>query len=296
MSSPKNSTNSSTLENLALGRASAFCMNLARERDFPAYAASLFVNPEPRRAFNALAAFNAEVAHVRDHITQPLPGEIRLQWWRDTLVGARTDDSDANPVVAELQHAIAKYDLPIEMLTRLIDAHVFDVYDDPMPDIAALEAHCRDTSAAMFKLRAKILGASLSDVTRIADHAGIAEGLVDVMFALPKHAARRQLYLPADLMNLKGAVAEEIFMRHVNSPLKDVLAHLRDEARTQLDAAIATLRDSPRAVRPAFLPLAQVQKNLERLERTEPFEPPLPSRLGILWTTWRASGDSAFKA
>jgi len=27
-------------------------------------------------------AFNAEVAAIRDRISQALPGEIRLQWWR----------------------------------------------------------------------------------------------------------------------------------------------------------------------------------------------------------------------
>ncbi len=36
-----------------------------------------------RGALQALYAFNAEIAGIRDRIRQPLPGEIRLQWWRD---------------------------------------------------------------------------------------------------------------------------------------------------------------------------------------------------------------------
>lgn len=288
----------STFENIALGRAAAFCMNLARERDFRSYAATLFVPPKPRRAFFALAAFNAEVAHVRDLISQPLPGEIRLQWWRDVLTGegAGREDAQANPVAAELLRAIDAYRLPAEQLVRLIDAHVFDVYDDPMPDMAALEAHSRDTSSALFALRAQILGATDKTAQRIADHSGIAEGLVDVMLTLPKHAARRQLYLPADLMNLKDANVEDIFLRRSSSQLNEVLAHLRAEARKQCEAATAMLRDAPPNARPAFLPLALVQKNLERLERADAFDPPQPSRLSILWTLWRASVNSPFKA
>ncbi|WP_024575393.1 squalene/phytoene synthase family protein, partial [Afipia sp. OHSU_II-uncloned] len=196
--------------------AAAFCSDLVRARDFRTYAASLFVSPEARRAWLALAAFNAEVAHVRDHVSQPLPGEIRLQWWRDVLTGegqGSRGEAEANPVAAELLRAIAWHDLPIEALVRLIDAHVFDVYDDPMPDMAALEAHCRDTAAALYALRAKVLGVTSPDVARIAEHAGIAEGLTDVMLALPRHAARRQLYLPGDLMNLHGVIAEEFFLR-----------------------------------------------------------------------------------
>lgn len=278
--------------------AAAFCSDLARAQDFRTYAASLFISPAARRAWIALAAFNAEVAHVRDHVSQPLPGEIRLQWWRDVLTGegqGSRGEAEANPVAAELLRAIALHDLPIEALVRLIDAHVFDVYDDPMPDMAALEAHCRDTAAALYALRAKVLGVTSPDVARIAEHAGIAEGLTDVMLALPRHAARRQLYLPGDLMNLHGVIAEEFFLRQAGPPLKDALAHLRREADKQMKQALLMLESAPSAARPSFLPLAVIGKILSRLETSDPFAPPLPSRLGVLWTTWRASGAEPFR-
>ncbi|HEX7790841.1 MAG TPA: squalene/phytoene synthase family protein [Afipia sp.] len=280
--------------------AEAFCADLVRAQDFRTYAASLFVSPEARRSWLALAAFNAEVAHVRDHVSQPLPGEIRLQWWRDALTGGSQNADhgaiEGNPVAAELLRAIALHDLPAEAFVRLIDAHVFDVYDDPMPDMAALEAHCRDTSAAMYALRARVLGVNSPETARLAEHAGLAEGLVDVMLMLPRHAARRQLYLPDDLINLHGVIAEEVFLHQTNPPLREALAHLRREARTQLDQAIALLADVSLAARPAFLPLVVIGKILTRLEVSEPFAPPVSSRLGTLWTTWRAASAKPFKA
>ena len=276
--------------------AEAFCADLVRAQDFKSYAASLFVSPEARRSWLALAAFNAEVAHVRDHVSQPLPGEIRLQWWRDALTGGGQGAVEGNPVAAELLRAASLHDLPAEAFVRLIDAHVFDVYDDPMPDMAAVEAHCRDTASALYALRARVLGANSPEITRLAEHAGIAEGLVEVMLALPRHAARRQLYLPADLMNLHGVVAEEVFLHQANAPLKEALAHLRREAGSQMDQALAMLTDTPPAARPAFLPLAMTGKTLARLEESEPFAPPTPSRLGVLWTTWRAASAKPFKA
>lgn len=278
--------------------AEAFCANLVRTQDFRTYAASLFVSAQVRRSWIALAAFHAEVAHVRDHVSQPLPGEIRLQWWRDVLTGegqGSRGEAEANPVAAELLRAISLHDLPIETFTRLIDAHVFDVYDDPMPDMAALEAHCRDTSAALYALRARVLGANLPDIARVAEHAGIAEGLIDVMLALPKHAARRQLYLPADLLNLHGVVTEDIFLHRTSAPLNEALAHLRREARSQMEQALAMLADASSAVRPAFLPLAMVGKTLARLEVADPFAPPTLPRLGTLWTAWRAASAKPFR-
>lgn len=278
--------------------AQAFCANQVRARDFTSYAASLFVPPEPRRAWLALAAFNAEVATVREHVSQPLPGEIRLQWWRDTLTGAERaqEGVQGNPIAAELLKAVAKYDLPIEALVRLIDAHVFDVYDDPMPDMAALEAHCRDTSAALYALRAKVLGGASPEITRLAEHAGIAEGLADVMVALPRHAARRQLYIPDDLMKVHGLIAEELFLRQPSVAFTETLAHLRREASSQLTQALAMLMDAPPLLRAAFLPLAQIGKILRQLETSSPFTPPLMSRLAVLWTMWRAANSKPFKA
>lgn len=280
--------------------AAAFCADLSRAQDFRTYAASLFVSPEARRASLALTAFNAEVAHVRDHVSQPLPGEIRLQWWRDALTGSGQGADhgavEGNPVAAELLRAMSLHDLPVEMLIRLIDAHVFDVYDDPMPDMAALEAHCRDTASALYALRVRVLGINSPDMTRLAEHAGIAEGLIDVMLRLPRQAARRQLYLPGDLMNLHGVIAEEFFQQQATAPLKEALAHLRREARSQMDQALAMLVDAPPVARPAFLPLAMIGKILTRLESAEPFAPPLPSRLGVLWTTWRAASAKPFRA
>lgn len=279
--------------------AAAFCTELVRAQDFRTYAASLFVPPQARRAWIALAAFHAEVAHVRDHVSQPLPGEIRLQWWRDALTGGGQGRDhgavEGNPVAAELLRTMAQHDLPVEAFVRLIDAHVFDVYDDPMPDMAALEAHCRDTTAAMYDLRAKVMGVNSPEIERLAEHAGIAEGLVDVMLALPRHTARRQLYLPGDLMSVHGVISEEVFLQQSSSPLKDALAHLRREANTQMKQALLMLEDAPSAARAAFLPLVVIGKTLARLDSSEPFAPPSSSRLGMLWTTWRAASAKPFK-
>nr|MDQ2705339.1 squalene/phytoene synthase family protein [Pseudomonadota bacterium] len=55
-------------------------LDLVRAADRDRYIAALYA-PEDRRAdLLALYAFNAEIAGIRDRISQALPGEIRLQW------------------------------------------------------------------------------------------------------------------------------------------------------------------------------------------------------------------------
>ena len=97
-------------------------------------------------------------------------------------------------------------------------------------------------------------------------------------------------------MNLHGVIAEEVFLHQANAPLAEALAHLRREARSQMVQAMTMLADAPQAVRRAFLPLAVVGKILDRLETSAPFAPPSLSRLGMLWTTWRAASAEPFRA
>ena len=71
--------------------------------------------------------------------------------------GAGHGDVEGNPVAAELLLALRSGRLPVDRLSRLIDEHQFDLYNDPMPTMAALEGYINDTSCALFSLGAGIL-------------------------------------------------------------------------------------------------------------------------------------------
>ena len=177
-----------------------FCTELVRAHDFARYASTLFVPAVQRRALLAIYAFNVEISRVREQVSQPLPGEMRLQWWTDMLAGAEHGGVEGNPVAAELLLAIRSWRLPVERLSRLIDEHQFDLYNDPMPTMAALEGYINDTSAALFSLGARIAGWQSDEIEHLARHAGLAQGIAQVMAALPLDAAQRQLFVPLQLL------------------------------------------------------------------------------------------------
>ena len=137
-----------------------FCADLVRSHDFPRYAATLFAPVAERRALLALYAFNVEIVRVRDQVSQPLPGEIRFQWWTDLLSGLVHGSAEGNPVAAELLRAIRDFDLPVEPLSLLVDEHQFDLYNDPMPTMTALEGYLAATCSALFALAARIMAPS----------------------------------------------------------------------------------------------------------------------------------------
>src|SRR6201996_7562150 len=144
----------------------AYCAELVRNADRDRYLAALFAPAEHRDALYALYAFNAEIERVREAAREPMPGEIRLQWWREAIQGERSGEASANPVAAALLDVIGRYGLPTAKLDEFIEAHRFDLYDEPMATVADLETYARATASAVIDLAARILGVSAPDATR----------------------------------------------------------------------------------------------------------------------------------
>jgi 15-cis-phytoene synthase len=275
----------------------AFCAELVRTHDFPRYASTLFVPAPQRRALLAIYAFNVEISRVREQVSQPLPGEMRLQWWTDMLAGAGHGGVEGNPVAAELLLAIRSWRLPAQRLSRLIDEHQFDLYNDPMPTMAALEGYINDTACALWSLGAAISGYQSEEIEHLARHAGLAQGLAQVISALPLDASRRQLFVPLQLLESQGSGMEEVFSGKQTPRVRAALDQLIAEARDHLKTAFALLAGAPPPVRPVFLPLALVERDLKRMSRadSDPFMPQPASRFRILWTLWRAARSREFR-
>ena len=262
---------------------------VVRSLDRDRYLADLFAPAAARPHLFALHAFNAEVARVRDAVSEPMPGEIRLQWWRDAIRG----DGGGNPVATALVETIGRFHLPLAAFDNLIEARSFDLYDDLMPSLNSLEGYAGDTSSALIQLAAIVLAEGRDPGTAdVAGHAGVAYALTGLLRALPLHASRRQCFLPADRMERLGVDIEEMFAGKSSPALLTLLAELRAAARRHLVAARAGIAGLAPELLPAFLPVALVAPYLDRMDRSgyDPFRTPVeiaPWRRQ--WLLWRAA-------
>ncbi len=269
----------------------AYCAELVRTADRDRFIAALFAPAQHRGALHALYAFNAEVTRVRELAHAALPGEIRLQWWSDVISGERGDEARANPVAAALLATMERHQLSSAKLIELIEAHRFDLYDDPIASVDDLEVYATRTSSALFALATQILAATEAETVCLP--AGIAYGVAGLLRAFPQHVARRQLYVPIDLLEHHQVRSHDLFAGRSSAGLKAALAELRTLARCQLLAAGSSLALLPREAIPALLPLALVARSLDRLERSEPFAVAEMPPWRRQWLIWRAAHDPA---
>jgi phytoene synthase len=200
-------------------------------------------------------------------------------------------DVEQNPVAAELLLAIRAHDLPIDRLSKLIDVHIFDLYNDPMPDLALLESHFRDTLGTLLFASAKILGDGSDASAHVAEHAGLAQGVARMIARLAYDSARGQLFVPQDMLVQHGSSAAEVFLGKSTAAIRATLDQLITGAQEQLVTAEGMLADVSAPARAAFLPMALAKHDLAQMARSEfdPFELYVRSRLRTLWTLWRAS-------
>src|SRR6185503_2321174 len=214
------------------------CQNLVRSGDKNRFLATLFAPQKYRRALMALYAFNLEVARTRELAREPMPGEIRLQWWRDALGGAGRGDVGAHPVAAALRDVVVRYRLPPRMLDELIDARAFDLYDEPMASLSDLERYATQTSSTLIELAGRILCDGRDPAgSDLARYAGVAYAIAGLLRALPIHAARNQLYLPTELLDRYRVEAKDVLAGNDSTGLRAVLAELRLRARHHLGLA-----------------------------------------------------------
>jgi phytoene synthase len=264
------------------------CERVVRESDKDRFLATLFAPAEIRDSLFALYAFGIEIASVRDRAREPMPGEIRLQWWREVLAGERAGEAAAHPVAAALTDMIARYALPLQRLNDLIEAHAFDLYDDPMPNLEALEGYARQTSGTVFDLATRICGAPAEEA---ANHAGLAYGITSLLRSFALHASRRQLFVPVEVLK-SGTTAETIYAGQSSPALLDALRVLRSRVREHYLAFERALPRVPAAALPALLPVALVPGYLAVMERPdyEPFKSAVEvPQWRRQWTLWRAA-------
>ncbi len=265
----------------------AHCLALLREADPDRYLSVLYAPAEKRGGLAALYAFNAEIARIRDLVHEPLPGEVRLQWWRDLINGEARGSSDAHPVAAALIDTIDTYQLPRTAFDNYCEARIFDLYDDPMPSRNDLEGYCGETASAIIQLAALILDRDSAQAqAEIAGHAGVAQAVTGLMRLLPTHRRRGQLYVPADMLASVGVTAQAFMSAHDKAGCQRVISVMLALAREHLAKFEQARARLPKSLGPAFLPLALVPAYLAATERLGDKAMERPADISALRKHW----------
>jgi phytoene synthase len=240
-----------------------------RRQDRDRFTTALFAPEDRREDLFALYAFNAEVAGIREKVTEPMMGLMRLQFWRDLLAGvyAKNTPAPTHPTAETLIAAIHRRNLPRAPFEAMLDAREQDMASHPPLDREAFVAYARATGGAVQRLAASVLGAGDEDSQAAAEAVGTAWAITGLLRAVPFHAAQDRVYLPASDLSGQGIDAYVVAAGKPHDAVATVAADLGGEARELLKEARLRRKRVDRAALPALLPAVLAEGYLRRMKR-----------------------------
>jgi 15-cis-phytoene synthase len=228
------------------------------------YTATLFAPENKRSDLFTLYAFDAEVSRIRAVISDPLPGEIRLQWWREVINGERAGEASGNALASGIRDVMLRHALPLPTFEAYFDAKIFEFYHDPFPDTVSLEAWCGETSSAIIQMAALILDKDAAKQCADASgHGGVALGIAQIVAHLPRARAQGQCFLPRDLLKACGLEPEDFIKPEHKPAIKNATDAFCALGISHFDKWKTAMLGLPVAVKPALLPITNARHLLK---------------------------------
>jgi 15-cis-phytoene synthase len=243
-------------------------ITVARAYEPERYLAATLAKEPARAALLAVTAFSADLHRITTTATQPVLGEIRLQWWRDSLDTLAKGGRTGAPLADSLGDAITAHALPSAMLIAMTEARAWDLYDDPMPDQPSLDGYLTKTEAIPFELALRVLKVPAGHAAQLAAPAGRIYGLTRILAHLPAALAAGRLPIPAAALTSYGLTPDALFAGTTTPAVHKLVSSMTQDIATQLAALQPQISALSKPQRVAMLPLATVAPYLTRISHT----------------------------
>lgn len=210
----------------------------SRQYDHDRWLTALFAPSHLRENLFSLIAFNTEISRIRETVSEPMIGDIRLQWWREAIESLGKGKPRAHPVIDALSKVQTQFPLNFSLMQEMIDARSKDLDAAPIEDDAGLIAYADGTGGGMQRLMLSIVA---PDYTPLDDEAALQAGrcfaLVGIIRAIPFHAQNDLLLLPQSRLVALGLTADTVFKVENRKAFLKIVEDIAEIATRELSKA-----------------------------------------------------------
>lgn len=173
-----------------------------RREDYGSLLAIKLLPSDLRAAQIWLGGFFLDVAKIPYRVDEPLLGEIRMQWWRDSLAKTLRGERIGHPVADGLAPYLCKVGEPIlPHLNSVIDSFSFEIQKTRIETVDEFYDIQRKRYGSLLKAGFLLSGLSLENKTHMIDEAGAAIGVTELLANLPKSLQRSIGGLPQEWLD-----------------------------------------------------------------------------------------------
>lgn len=157
-----------------------YCINSVRKVDYENFVCTGLLRPSSlQRPAMAIRALNVELASVRDQVSNPNIGQMRLQFWRETIDSIYSSPNTNiakkinHPVAREIELLIRNNQLTKMWFHRLIKSRETTLNDMPFADVEKLENYLEQSITPTYYLLLELAKQRSINSDHIASHLGI---------------------------------------------------------------------------------------------------------------------------
>ncbi len=264
---------------LQLAAAYAVCRSITRAAAKNFYYSFLVL---PRRKRDAICAVYAFMRHADDISDDPQMSDTdkraKLSAWLEqfhlVVSGQLTDD----PVFMALAHAQRRFNIPLELLEKLVFGTGMDVR--PTSDIAPgtpvvlyrtfdeLYQYCYHVASVVGLVCIRIFGYREGRAEHLAERTGLGFQITNIIRDIKEDAAMGRVYLPQEDLDRFGVTAQQLAAGSLSPEVRTLLLYEAERAREYYKAGFELVEIVDHDSRAALWVLVTIYSNLlEKIAR-----------------------------
>ncbi len=273
----------------------SYTSDLVRQYDYDRFLTSLFAPEGMRDRLHTLYAFNTEIARIRETVSEPLIGQMRLQWWRDVLTAVAQGErpQKGHPVAEPLADLIIDTNLSFSHFEALLTAREMDVAEESVESFTDLIDYCSNTSSTLSLLALECLEVTDETTFKAAQSLGVAWALTGIARSVRHYALAGKAVLPASMMEEANLTLHDLQSPDASRKTAPAISKLVNAARDYLQQTRRVKKSVDLRAMPVLLHSVLAEQYLSQIERCDfdLFHPRLkamrPSVPRLWWNAWR---------
>lgn len=239
--------------------------DMAKAHDYDRFLCALYGDKDLRPILITLIALNYELGKIRETVSEPMVGDIKLAWWREAIEGIFAGKVRNQTILQSLDSINSKHGLDEKLLLEMVEAREVDFEDSPMDNFEDLRSYALKTGGNLGKIAVTSLkGTELEQ--RAAYLIGGAWSLVGILRAVEFQAMTNHTLLPNDILKEQDVSLSQLAKGEGAEKLAIIYKKILDEAKNMIAEARKLCPKPTKKIFPVFLPAVIAGSYIKSLE------------------------------
>jgi len=249
-----------------------YCLEVVRKTDHEHYLTNLLLPPNLKTDAFAIRAFSSEIAGVRDSVSDPMLGRMRLQFWRDTVENIYGGKVPQHPIAIQLYKIVKQKNPSKQLLLNLIAAREQRINDVPFNSLEDVEKYGELVFGSVYLLLLELMENKNGHIKHALTQLGQCEGLITLLRGVPFNASKRRCLLPIELLTENKIASESIIRcngKIEQQEITDILELIASRAEQHLENCRFRSKYLSAEEKLLLLPAVAVDQYLTKLSKVK---------------------------